>query len=103
MLTGKCKKDFRKWLNDNHRYAINYFDNLHPSLKFGFYQDFFYDSELYIHFVILVTRSYQATISNKKNEIVSSTVIDSDKSKVIIEIIQQANSLYNANIKNKAY
>ena len=54
-LTGKCKKDFEKWVNDNikdskmynGKYlsfnldgAYIYFDDLFPSMQFGMIQDF---------------------------------------------------------------
>lgn len=55
ILTGKCKEDFKKWLNDKRYFIISIEDdfqsiwfNCSDSMKYGVYVDFFDSVGIYI-------------------------------------------------------
>lgn len=54
ILTGKCKKDFEEWFEENTNkvlnlsYAHSFFDKYPESMRWGVYQDFFDSKELNI-------------------------------------------------------
>ena len=92
-LTGKCKKDFEKWYYDNNILGsedigchIKYFYDLHNSMKYGVFVDFFDEvnvpvDDIYEREEFMIYAMYQDR-NNHRPEVRTAT-------------IEKANQIYN--------
>jgi hypothetical protein len=117
MLTDKCKIDFQRWYKITYNVWSDVFYDMNSSMKFGIYVDFFdqYANDLYPNddditgydLVVFKWRSkYASNVYEIDGDKIGDDVtIGKDKGYKTrklarLNVIKQANTIYNENISN---
>lgn len=109
-LTGKCKKDFEKWLQKDsglwssldevYSTSLLRFNLMHPSLKWGSYQGFFDSHGLYIQIWAYKDPGEEVffdcdVLDSKECRLISNTNFSKKRIDSITIAIEKANEIYN--------
>tara|TARA_R110000772_G_scaffold201952_1_gene312294 strand:+ start:73 stop:426 length:354 start_codon:yes stop_codon:yes gene_type:complete len=113
-LTGKCKEDFEKWIKKQKLSVIHdvgerqmnvvplgdMFVQLHESMQYGVYEDFFDSVNLFIEVIVVDVNDFSFQIFKKESaKVLSVGSVFNIRSEARTAAIEKANEIYNKTFK----